>query len=86
MGSRPKVQKQDPEGDAQRAKDKATAEANREAAMKRGGARTALSGVQSQQGGAQQGLQQDASGIYGSLMQNQQQSSLYGAAKKQLGG
>lgn len=82
MGSRPKVQKQDPEGDAQRAKDKATAEANREAAMKRGGARTALSGVQSQQGGAQQ----DASGIYGSLMQNQQQSSLYGSTKKQLGG
>lgn len=85
MGSRPKVQKQDPEGDAQRAKDKATAEANREAALKRGGARTALSGVQASQGSQQQG-----GGIYGVVQQTQQQAmqqgGLYGAAKKQLGG
>lgn len=85
MGSRPKVQRQDPEGDAQRAKDKATAEANREAAMKRGGARTALSSVQSSQGS-----QNQSGGIYGAVQQTQQQAlqqgSLYGAAKKQLGG
>ena len=85
MGSRPKVQKQDPEGDAQRAKDKATAEANREAAMKRGGARTALSSVQTPQGS-----QNQSGGIYGVVQQTQQQAmqqgSLYGAAKKQLGG
>lgn len=82
MGSKPKVQKQDPEGDAQRAKDKATAEANREAAMKRGGARTALSSAQSQQGGAQQ----QASGIYGALQQVHETGSLYNSNKKQLGG
>lgn len=35
MGSKPKVVQQDPEGDAQRAKDKATADANAEAALKR---------------------------------------------------
>jgi hypothetical protein len=85
MGSRPKVQKQDPEGDAQRAKDKATAEANREAALKRGGARTALSGDQSSQGS-----QQQVGGIYGALQQTKQQvmqqGGLYGATKKQLGG
>ena len=41
MGSK-KVVKQDPEADAQKAKDKATAEANREAVVNRRGA-TALS-------------------------------------------
>lgn len=85
MGSRPKVQKQDPEGDAQRAKDKATAEANREAAMKRGGSRTALSSAQ-----IPQGSQNQIGGIYGVVQQTQQQAmqqgSLYGATKKQLGG
>lgn len=81
MGSKPKVQKQDPEGDAQRAKDKATAEANREAALKRGGARTALSSVQSSQGSKNQG-----SGIYGALQQVRETGSLYGSNKKQLGG
>lgn len=81
MGSRPKVQKQDPEGDAQRAKDKATAEANREAALKRGGARTALSSVQSSQGSQNQG-----GGIYGALQQVRETESLYGSNKKQLGG
>lgn len=35
MGNKPKVVQQDPEGDAQRAKDKATADANAEAALKR---------------------------------------------------
>jgi len=81
MGSRPKVQKQDPEGDAQRAKDKATAEANREAAMKRGGARTALSSAQTPQGS-----QNQSGGIYGALQQVRETGSLYGSTKKQLGG
>lgn len=81
MGSRPKVQKQDPEGDAQRAKDKATAEANREAALKRGGARTALASVQ-----PSQGSQNQSSGIYGALQQVRETGSLYGSNKKQLGG
>lgn len=82
MGSRPKVQKQDPEGDAQRAKDKATAEANREAALKRGGARTALSDVQDSQGSQQQGA------VGGFLSKNSTISSLYSQVngKKQLGG
>lgn len=81
MGSRPKVQKQDPEGDAQRAKDKATAEANREAALKRGGARTALSSDQSQQ-------TQQQGAIGGFLSKNSTVSSLYSQVngKKQLGG
>ena len=43
MGSK-KVVKQDPEADAQKAKDKATAEANREAVVNRRGA-TALSDI-----------------------------------------
>lgn len=81
MGSKPKVQKQDPEGDAQRAKDKATAEANREAALKRGGSRTALSSVQSSQG-----PQNKSGGFYGALQQARESGSLYGANKKQLGG
>lgn len=81
MGSKPKVQKQDPEGDAQRAKDKATAEANREAALKRGGARTALSSVQSSQDSRNQ-----SGGIYGALQQVRETGSLYGSNKKQLGG
>lgn len=79
MGSRPKVQKTDPEAEAQAAKDKATAEANREAALKRGGARTALASTQQTTDASQ-------SGVYGALTQNQQPSSLYSAAKKQLGG
>lgn len=47
MGSR-KVVKQDPEADAQKAKDKATAEANQEAALKRRGSTTALGSVSTQ--------------------------------------
>lgn len=85
MGSRPKVQKTDPEAEAQAAKDKATAEANREAALKRGGARTALATVQDSQGS-----QNQSGGIYGVVRQTQQQAmqqgGLYGATKKQLGG
>ncbi|WP_347454283.1 hypothetical protein ABEF83_08125 [Acinetobacter thermotolerans] len=37
MGSKPKVVQQDPEGDARRAAEKATAEANQKKAMRRGG-------------------------------------------------
>jgi hypothetical protein len=37
MGSKPKVVKQDPEGDARRAAEKATAEANTKKAMRRSG-------------------------------------------------
>ena len=47
MGSR-KVVKQDPEADAQKAKDKATAEANQEAALKRRGGGTALASASTQ--------------------------------------
>ena len=37
MGSKPKVVQQDPEGDARRAAEKATAEANTKKAMRRSG-------------------------------------------------
>lgn len=37
MGSKPKVAQQDPEGDARRAAEKATAEANTKKAMRRSG-------------------------------------------------
>ena len=37
MGGKPKVVKQDPEGDARRAAEKATAEANTKKAMRRSG-------------------------------------------------
>lgn len=40
MGSKPKVVQQDPEGDARRAAEKATAEANTKKAMRRTGSST----------------------------------------------
>lgn len=40
MGSKPKVVQQDPEGDARRAAEKATAEANTKKAMRRAGSST----------------------------------------------
>lgn len=40
MGSKPKVVQQDPEGDARRAAEKATAEANTKKAMRRSGSST----------------------------------------------
>ena len=40
MGGKPKVVKQDPEGDARRAAEKATAEANTKKAMRRSGSST----------------------------------------------
>ena len=43
MGSKPKVVQQDPEGDARRAAEKATAEANTKKAMRRSGGGTGMS-------------------------------------------
>ena len=43
MGSKPKVVKQDPEADARRAAEKATAEANTKKAMRRTGSSTGSS-------------------------------------------
>ena len=43
MGSKPKVVQQDPEGDARRAAEKATAEANTKKAMRRSGAAGGMS-------------------------------------------
>lgn len=43
MGSKPKVVQQDPEGDARRAAEKATAEANTKKAMRRTGSSTGSS-------------------------------------------
>ena len=56
MGSKPKVVKQDPEGDARRAAEKATAEANTKKAMRRTGSSTgsSMSVLGSQDGGKKQ--------------------------------
>lgn len=53
MGSKPKVVQQDPEGDARRAAEKATAEANTKKAMRRTGSSTgsAMSVLGSQDSG-----------------------------------
>ena len=51
MGSKPKVAQQDPEGDARRAAEKATAEANTKKAMRRSGGAGGMSVLGSQDGG-----------------------------------
>ncbi len=52
MGSKPKVVKQDPEGDARRAAEKATAETNMKKAMRRTGRSSGSLSVLGSQGDA----------------------------------
>lgn len=80
MGSKPKVVKQDPEGDARRAAEKATAEANTKKAMRRSGGSVGSS--MSVLGG--EGDDRNLSNTYNKLV-----NSKYGALfekKSKLGG
>ena len=75
MGSKPKVVQQDPEGDARRAAEKATAEANTKKAMRRSGSSTgsAMSVLGGEGGKAQTGF----SGAFSTFL-NDKKSKLGG--------
>lgn len=80
MGSKPKVVQQDPEGDARRAAEKATAEANTKKAMRRSGSST---------GSAMSVLGGEGDGQQRSNTMNALVNSKYGALfekKSKLGG
>ena len=76
MGSKPKVVQQDPEGDARRAAEKATAEANTKKAMRRTGSSTgsSMSVLGSQDSGKKQ---TGVSGQFSTFL-NDQKSKLGG--------
>ena len=78
MGSKPKVAQQDPEGDARRAAEKATAEANTKKAMRRSGGVGGMSVL----GG--EGNDQQRSNI-GSALVNSKYGALF-EKKSKLGG
>lgn len=69
MGGKPKVVKQDPEGDARRAAEKATAEANTKKAMRRTGSSggSSMSVLGREGGKAQTGF----SGAFSTFLNNQ---------------
>ena len=78
MGGKPKVVKQDPEGDARRAAEKATAEANTKKAMRRSGGAGGMSVL------GEQSDDKQRSNI-GSALVNSKYGALFGK-KTTLGG
>lgn len=72
MGSKPKVVQQNPEADAQKAKDQATAEANSQAAVKRRGVNSTALGVQLED------IEQQPLGLGGNQQQKQKKTTLGG--------